>query len=566
MPVPAMFDQQEPTLVSPKPYEVPRDSLNNFQGKVYSSPPPKSATANKLPQTDEQEDMPHLYEDIKFPGVPGVYQQILPSQYRPKTVTPQSNKGTMKAKMFLPPEYDLDFGKQQNLLISSPDYVEAYEEPMFPSQYHPEMPSPQLNEDTVRGKMHDSGYGQRHNRLVGPPEHVDANDFSSIHLNQKFEATSAMQHSERKRSPSLIYDDISSGLYKSNHPPAPPHPTYSHLASIHPSAVEAHDLAYRQPPLTQLPEPLAKNPNRIGSTSSVEFSHDKMQFSFHDLTKEQLLAYIQAIQTSQSTYPELPLSGQSDSTGQKDISPRNVSLFAPSESTAPKKQDLYVNIAEELPPPLPPKPKPKWAKSSEDIRRLPLTSNSFERMPHEAKNSTGISKSQSVLLHGSSAEAIRQRYHYQGKPPRIDYPNKVHFQLVEEDEDEVFAQQAQYISEKCPPVPPRIHTRQDANFYHNFDSSEARELKPNIPKRSHTMKPYLASEIDYRRKYTSRDTSHSSQDLASKEIQFGYHESSPQLHQLCLPMGHHHANQSDTEEMRAMLGKLPSLFQCYHYV
>ena len=203
----------------------------------------------------------------------------------------------------------------------------------------------------------------------------------------------------------------------------------------------------------QQPQELAATRNRASSTaSSCDVPIGYLQLSLQELTKEQLLTYIH-------------------------LQAPNLSQQEPSRYNLPCRSspDLYVNANfHEIPPPLPPKPQLSW--SSCNLRQGPI-------VPPRGK---GVSKSQSVLLPGSSAEAIRQRFQYRGRKTG----GSVTFQLSEEDEDDedVF--------------PPTEHIE---GYTHNtppgqqFQRQQMKRPR-NIPQRSHTMKAYLPS-TSYRQDY-----------------------------------------------------------------
>lgn len=248
-----------------------------------------------------------------------------------------------------------------------------------------------------------------------------------------------------------------------------------------------------------------------------------LQFSYDDLSREQL---IQAIQMSQSTYPQPNWQLQSNFAMQGTSNPLSVSP----NST---RSEIYVNVMTDdfskvvddrdvPPPPLPPRSK---TKSSGIICQAPAA--------HQYRSSAGVSKSQSVLLHGTSAEARRQRYRYQGTTERKP---KVKFELAENDGYDGYISGARVTAqneaeaEGCPPVPPRLHRKLVAGSHDNYLIEERSQ---NIVKRSHTMRAYLPSETRYQRKYMSHDTVQHAEDndIASGRVGDGGYPATSEYYQ-----------------------------------
>lgn len=285
--------------------------------------------------------------------------------------------------------------------------------------------------------------------LSPTPPYYDSCDFSQ---KQSSSTRSEVQYHDQERPPPTIE------FRSANLDPEPPIPP----PRKHSRGIQAEYYT----PMDYFPSTSPSTRNREASTESLG---NNLQFSLEDLTKEQLLTYIQIIESSQSGNPQSHLSTQLK---QQDTSPSSRSA----ENLSPKRSDLYVNIMTEdftkdLPPPLPPKP-------------------------------AGISKSHSVLLTGSSAEAVRQRYQYKLRDNR---EGRVYFELAEEEEeeDEVFAQQAarHHFEESPPAVPQRCFSRR----------SESRHTEsPRGLRRSHTMRAYLPSETVHQKQHMYQEGSQSS--------------------------------------------------------
>lgn len=239
--------------------------------------------------------------------------------------------------------------------------------------------------------------------------------------------------------------------------------------------MESQASAFRCPPVprnTDISKSLANcETSSTGQSPNLHFSYD-------DMSREQLLVYVKAIQNSQSTYLQPNQLVQSNTPVQK-TSTSYYPVSTNNTGNVNVTSDVF-KLADEIPPPLLPPKQKYYTKSSEDIWQVPVQRH---------RKSDAVKKAHSVLLQGTSAEAVRQRYRYQGDA-REEFKTKVKFELVESDED---------ISERCPPVPPRLH-RSDRVIYENSqnfkESSQPKQLK-----RSHTVKAYLPSETQSRRKY-----------------------------------------------------------------
>ena len=600
----------------PKPYEEPVSSITSYRNRLPSSTYDDIVKPEKV---KEQEPVSYVYEDMNFPAEPHIYESV-PSEEKfqlkklgttdtPNAKPPNDAHAQEYHKLqhhspstSQPPNYtyidEFDFSsaakkeepQQSKRSSSSSTYPDEEKPPVPPPrrhsshtyQEHP-LPADYTHDHHVPPL---AGYSHNHPQLQHIPrgahthdhpqlqhvpraphthdhpqlQHLSAAD-SSIITTAHYTYNHPQQHTPPQADYSHNYPQLQhtppQADYSHNHQHTPPAADYSHNHQHTPPAADSSS-AYRQhehrmttayhtynhpqphqkltsPPVDSAP----KHEPRV--TAAAKYSYDQ-------LTREQLLACIEAIQRSAIHNPS--------KFNQQDIS---------SSYTPPKRSELYVNMngfskPQELPPPLPPKPshKPKgfWSQSSQNIGELqPPHMDVFTRQPQVSRRATSISKSQSLHLHGSSAEARRQRIHarYQGQFPREDD------KLTEEDEedDQIFPQDrirhaasSEHVSEQCPPLPPKSYNRAD---YQNFERGERA-----LPKRSHTMKAYLWSEVDYRKKYMAEDTGHRAQQIRNDRVFHdprGYWGSPPQTHEPIPQPDHITQHGHNIEDVKALLGK-----------
>lgn len=277
---------------------------------------------------------------------------------------------------------------------------------------------------------------------------------------------------------------------------------------------------------SQLRQHHGSSPHTHGHAALATSKSDAdLQFSLEDLTKEQLLIYIQTIQNSQpAEYMNLPSAERSD---------LYINIMT----------DNFWNVVDDAPPPLP--PKPGRNASTEDMR--PTVPPRKVRMP----------KSQSVLLPGAAAEAVRQRYQHQQR----DYDSRVRFKLAEEDEN-IFTQ--------YPPVPPRLRRRSENDPVQYFDTLQRLDQerpRRNIPQRSHTMIASLPSAAGYRTRYkdleASRSKGISAYHMRDEQMKYGQRFGAQGLcvGNVASYKEHQrtgHAKNPDIHEVRSMLGNITS--------
>lgn len=475
----------------PKPYEVPVNSINRNRTGSYDDIVLKT-TPPKVPQPQE-----HIYQEPQLPTAPQEHQKAYPTSYDSLLHTGSFGGEGVKPKAS---QYDHTSSKYP---------APQRDTGKFPE--HPETP-------TSKGATY---------------TYIDDYDFSTAARKQSKEERPGVKRSERKSSSSDYYFPMTP-YFDADKPPLRASSQSTHT---HP---QLHD-----------PPPPPPEPHHTQHHSQSEASTDISPGS--NLTQEQLLAYMQAFQFASQAGSQFDAPQPGNPGGMR-------SEFV----NMPPKQ-LYLNVMEanfdkppvEIPPPLPPKPnvpRASWSKSSQDFGMLHFT-HEHGRNSQACGSAATISKSQSVLLQGSSAEAVRQRYNHRTRNPSDHFRPQanVRFQFAEVIEDEVFAQSAavrhaavrhaassEHLLDECPPLPPRPRKSEERE-YQNFGPTAHR---PNIPKRSQTMKPYLASEVDYRRKYMHEEES-------------GNHwsEGRPSAWQGQTEWNNHQSTQSTMPKMEEVLGE-----------
>lgn len=509
--------KRRPSQDCPVPYEVP---VSNHQGGAYDD-----IVKRNLMSQPEHDTLPHTYDDIKskIPSNTPKEEMVKPgaAQIYLASAGEQNQQGLVEHQG--PPVTSPTARGPEYTYIRDYDFFTAGEKQSRESNQGLPVTSPTARgpEYTYMDDYDFSAAGGKQNRK----SHPDMRNNPNVRIN------------ERKILSTSVHDFTSAlRLDEGNPTMVSSRPRSLSTQSI-PQLQERKDTHFLVEPYNmQCGEPLVRDHG----------------VAVKDMTKEQLLAYIEAMQSAQ-TAPSV-----------RHHMPEQENYPAATECghTPPKRSDVYVNLMgcnrlpEEEPPPLPPKPKSRtmWSLSHQDIGELQPKGNALGRNPTK---STSVSKSQSLLLQGSSAEAIRQRYRYQSRVPREEFRD-VRFNLVEEDEDELFTQDtirhaasSELVSEKCPPVPPRLHKKSEERSYQNFTPTVQ---KPNLPKRSHTMKAYLPSDFEHRRRYNR----------AYPDDEDRYWSKCEHRPALSKVQGQHHLKQSnnlDIEEVRTLLGMNKSVIQ-----
>jgi hypothetical protein len=432
--------------VDPKPYEVP--VIGSSQHGEKLSTPLQAAT---IPEYEEIDDAFALESPPKAlkPNTLALYDDTVnegavKSEPSSRNCMPHATAMETKQVKLVNPDSNSFHAVKQN--FPQGGGLSQLQKPITNSEYP--LPVATNYYDSREQLSHgiDSSLEQEPEYAIPPP--------SEYQYEYGISSSSEQDHDYTVPPPSgyhshAVYDHEYHGFAHKEDVELPPPPPRRH-SSTHDDIYTPMDAIQSQLQHHHIHAP----PNSHGRVRSISSSSDAPNdFSLEDLTKEQLLTYLQIIHQSQ------PTSYLQSTLFQQQLPPVYNNL--PTAPDLNERSSLYVNtISSDIPPPLPPKPR-----STDDlIRAVPA-------LPPRK----GIPKSRSVLLPGSSAEAVRQRYQYSGRNVR----EGVQFRLAEEDEDE-----------EHPPVPPR-HQR-TVDCMQQFQGQTSERPRSNV-QRSQTMRAYLPS-------------------------------------------------------------------------
>lgn len=349
-----------------KPYEVPVSTISGMQRGKFPS-----GASFKPPAV-----MQPLYEDIND-KLTEAHKKRISLQENPTdafyddTVNSKQSSQDMKCKdskhqvptpeEATPLYQDIEFAdlpKKTSLKPEIPIPTPEYQVPPSPSE-DPEYQIPPSSFEDQQYEVPPSTSPVSSN--------YDYYDYTLTDPKETSELKQDLQDRDmRAASPSLYYHNVLSGVHGNgeeiSEPPIPPprrhssqswhqnfdDATYTPMEALH-SQIQHQKNAADNSPQTR---------NRVTSTSSTS---DNLPFSLEDLTKEQLLSYVQIIQSSQlMSY----------------MQPDYNSQEPPSTSHESGRSHLYMNMTadfqnpvSDVPPPLP--PRTFIAKSSEDLGMAP---------------------------------------------------------------------------------------------------------------------------------------------------------------------------------------------------
>lgn len=492
----------------PKPYEEPVSSTSGME-----KPPPTSAVLQEAP-LPLYEEIDDAFKTASQPSVPLKYGYDDTRQLR--RVQPPATPGYPEYQVLSPPRMEAPTYEATSHLCKDIKFTDSPTERVNPDVKHRPFVHHTLDNPH---EVHPSPSGAPPDT---PPQYEQYN-FTPASQQQ----TSAVKHDNH----SLYYQGLVHEGYRQKAAEIPIPPARRHSYSIQPPQEPLDSWTYTPMDGVLSHQRLSSSPRTHSRTASTSSSSDiNFQFSLEDLTKEQLLTYIQIIQSSQPA------------------SDTNLASSAQNE-----RSNLYVNImtddfqnaTDDVPPPLPPKPGRK--PSAQDTR------------PVLPPKKSGIPKrSQSFHLPGASAEAVRQRYQFRQR----DYDGHVHFQLAEEDDDEFpqHADEAMCGREGHPPEPQRLHRLSDTNNDHMFTLGRGLEQpRQNIPQRSRTMMADLSIANRYRKRYKG------SQDINIRDQSYGQNFEIPasrNVHRQRWDVASYkeeeetrHAQQPSMQDVQSMLGK-----------